>query len=104
MSNNPDAERPQPKSATAPVTTVAWEGTTVVNISLPKSGLLITNYDPGALGGQPQLDVLRNGTQYGTIPTGFGDTLEVNAGDVIVIPLTELFDFKANLTYFYSGD
>ena len=101
MSNNPDAERPQAKSASAHVTTVAW-GETAVNISLPKSGLLMTNYE-GVLE-PPQLNVLRNGVQYGTISTGFGDTLEVNAGDVIVIPLTEHFGFTAKLTYFYSGD
>jgi hypothetical protein len=101
MSNNPEAERPQSKSAQAPVTTVEW-GETAFNISLPRSGLLITNYE-GALE-PPQLNVLRNGVQYGTISTGFGDTLEVNAGDVIAIPLTEHFGFTAKLTYFYSGD
>lgn len=103
MSNNPDAKRPQPKSESAHVTTVAW-GVKEINISLPKGGVLITSYEPGVLGQSPRLDVLRNGALQGTIPAGFSDSLEVNAGDVIVIPLTELLEDTSNLTYFYSGD
>ena len=69
-----------------------------VNITLPETGTLIANFQPGVLHMQ-NVPVIHDGVQFATIEPGLNSPIAVQAGDLIILPST--VDAMATLAYYY---